>query len=139
MHFEHAATVPPLRHRVEDIPMVVSQVLAKISTARQLRVSPAAMRVICRFSWPRNIHQLEEALRAARGKRPVGELQPEDLPGYCHQAARRQLTGLEAIERDAIVKALHDANGNRVQAAAALGIARSSLYRKLKAFGIETI
>ena len=139
VHFDHATTLPPLRHRTEDIPIVVTQVLAKLSPLRERRVSPAAMRVICGYSWPRNIHQLEEALRAAIGKRPVGELQPEDLPGYCHNSARRQLTGLEAVERDAIVQALHDADGNRVQAAAALGIARSSLYRKLRTFGIETI
>ncbi|HEY0619198.1 MAG TPA: helix-turn-helix domain-containing protein [Kribbella sp.] len=139
VHFEHSVTVPPLRHRTEDIPMVVAQVLRKLSALRERRVSPAAMRVICGYSWPGNIRQLEEALRAALGKRPVGEVRPEDLPGYCHQSARRQLTGLEAIERDAIVQALHDADGNRVQAAAALGIARSSLYRKLRTFGIETI
>jgi transcriptional regulator of acetoin/glycerol metabolism len=139
VHFEQAVTMPPLRHRTDDIPTVVSQVLARLSHSRQTRVSPAAMRVICRYSWPRNIHQLEEALRAALTKRPVGDLQPEDLPGYCHNSARRQLTGLESIERDAIVKALHDAGGNRVQAAAALGIARSSLYRKLNSFGISTI
>jgi transcriptional regulator of acetoin/glycerol metabolism len=139
VHFEHSVTVPPLRHRTEDIPMVVAQVLRKLSALRERRVSPAAMRVICGYSWPGNIRQLEEALRAALGKRPAGEVRPEDLPGYCHQSARRQLTGLEAIERDAIVRALHDADGNRVQAAAALGIARSSLYRKLRTFGIETI
>jgi transcriptional regulator of acetoin/glycerol metabolism len=139
VHFEHSVTVPPLRHRTEDIPMVVAQVLRKLSALRERRVSPAAMRVICGYSWPGNIRQLEEALRAALGRRPVGEVRPEDLPGYCHQSARRQLTGLEAIERDAIVRALHDADGNRVQAAAALGIARSSLYRKLRTFGIETI
>jgi transcriptional regulator of acetoin/glycerol metabolism len=139
VHFQQAVTVPPLRHRLDDIPTVVRQVLAKVCGSRGRRAGPAAMRVICRYSWPRNIHQLEEALRAALAKRPVGDLQPEDLPGYCHNAARRQLTGLESIERDAIVKALHDAGGNRVQAAAALGIARSSLYRKLESFGISTI
>jgi transcriptional regulator of acetoin/glycerol metabolism len=46
---------------------------------------------------------------------------------------------MEAVERDAIVNALREASGNRVQAAATLGIARSSLYRKLKSFGISTI
>ncbi|MGP4049728.1 sigma-54-dependent Fis family transcriptional regulator [Streptomyces sp. 2A115] len=138
-HFQQAATVPPLRHRTEDIPAVVVQVLNKISAKRDTRVSPAALRVICHYSWPHNITQLEDALSAALVRRPVGEIQPQDLPGYCHNAARRQLTGMEAIERDAIIKALHDANGNRVQAAAALGIARSSLYRKLKSFGVTTI
>ena len=139
VHFQQAVTVPPLRYRVEDIDTVVNQVLNEISQRRNTRVGPAAMRVICRYTWPRNITQLEEALAAALLRRPVGDIQPEDLPGYCHDSAQRQLTGMEAIERDAIVKALRDADGNRVQAAATLGIARSSLYRKLKSFGITTI
>jgi len=139
VHFQQAVTMPPLRHRTEDIATVVAHVLNKISNGRPTRVGPAAMRVICRYTWPRNITQLEEALAAALLRRPVGDIQPEDLPGYCHDSARRQLTGMEALERDAIVKALRDANGNRVQAAATLGIARSSLYRKLKSFGITTI
>jgi transcriptional regulator of acetoin/glycerol metabolism len=139
VHFQEAVTVPPLRHRNEDIPAVVGEVLSKVAAGRRARVGPAALRVICRYSWPRNITQLEEALAAALLRRPVGDIQPEDLPGYCHDSARRQLTGLEALERDAIVKALRDSGGNRVQAAATLGIARSSLYRKLKSFGISTI
>ncbi|MDQ1733681.1 MAG: sigma-54 dependent transcriptional regulator, acetoin dehydrogenase operon transcriptional, partial [Pseudonocardiales bacterium] len=118
---------------------IVPRVLAKLSPRRDRKLSPAAMRVIARYSWPRNIAQLEEALRAALSKRPVGDIQPEDLPGYCHNSSRRQLSGLESIERDAIVKALHDARGNRVQAAQTLGIARSSLYRKLRSYGIGTI
>jgi len=139
VHFQQALTVPPLRHRTEDMAAVVSQVLTQISHGRPTRVGPAAMRVIARYSWPRNITQLEEALAAALLRRPVGDIQPEDLPGYCLDSARRQLTGMEALERDAIVNALRDAGGNRVQAAATLGIARSSLYRKLKSFGISTI
>ena len=139
VHFQQAVTVPPLRHRTEDMATVVSQVLNQISRGRPTRVGPAAMRVIARYSWPRNITQLEEALEAALLRRPVGDIQPEDLPGYCNDSARRQLTGMEALERDAIVNALRDAGGNRVQAAATLGIARSSLYRKLKSFGISTI
>jgi transcriptional regulator of acetoin/glycerol metabolism len=139
VHFQCAVTVPPLRHRTEDLPLVVSRVLAHVADRRGVTLSPAAMRVVARYSWPRNVSQLEEAIRSALLKRPVGELQPEDLPGYCHNTARRQLAGIEAVERDAIVKALHDAGGNRLQAAAALGIARSSLYRKLKSYGITAI
>jgi transcriptional regulator of acetoin/glycerol metabolism len=138
VHFQQAVTVPPLRHRTDDLAILAPRVLAKL-TPQERRLTSAAMRVIVRYSWPRNIRQLEEALRAALTKRPVGDIQPDDLPGYCHNTARRQLSGLESVERDAIVKALHDAAGNRVQAAQALGIARSSLYRKLRSFGIETI
>jgi len=138
-HFKRAVTVPPLRHRTEDIPGVVGRVLGKISQRRTIQVAPAALRVLSRYSWPGNITQLEQTLTAALAKRPVGAIQPDDLPGFCHDSARRQLTGMEAVERDAIVKALRDADGNRVQAAVTLGIARSSLYRKLRSFGIATI
>jgi len=139
VHFQQAVTVPPLRHRIEDLPAIVAHVLHGAAERRGVQISPAAMRVIARYSWPRNISQLEEALRSALLKRPVGELQSEDLPGYCHNTARRQLSGMESVERDAIIKALHDADGNRVKAAEALGIARSSLYRKLKSYGISAI
>ena len=138
-HFQQAVTVPPLRHRTEDLPAVVARILAKISPGRRTTVGPSAMRLISRYSWPRNISQLEEALAAALVRRPVGVILPEDLPGYCNDSARRRLSGIEALERDAIVAALRDADGNRVQAAATLGIARSSLYRKLKCYGITTI
>jgi transcriptional regulator of acetoin/glycerol metabolism len=139
VHFQEAVTVPPLRHRTEDLSDVVSRVLSNVADRRGVTISPAASRVIARYTWPRNISQLEQALRSALLKRPVGEIRPEDLPGYCHNTPRRQLSGMESVERDAIVKALHDAHGNRVQAAAALGIARSSLYRKLKTYGISAI
>jgi len=139
VHFQQAVTVPPLRHRIEDLPAIVAHVLRGVAARRGVQISPAAMRVIARYSWPRNISQLEEALRSALLKRPVGELQSEDLPGYCHNTARRQLSGMESVERDAIIQALHDADGNRVKAAEALGIARSSLYRKLKSYGISAI
>ena len=95
------------------------------------------MRTMARYTWPGNLRQLDDALRTALGHRPVGEIKPEDLPGYCCQVSGRPLSALESIERDAILLALRDAGGNRVQAAATLGIARSSLYRKLKTFGID--
>ncbi|TFD75259.1 GAF domain-containing protein [Cryobacterium sp. Sr8] len=136
-HFARAVTVAPLRHRIEDLPLLVAHVIANVTGGRRAAVSPAAMRVISRYPWPRNIRELEEALAVALLKRPVGEIQPEDLPGYCHSGASRLLSVLESGERDMIVAALHDAEGNRVRAAAALGIARSSLYRKLKSFGID--
>lgn len=136
-HFAKAVTVAPLRHRIEDLPLLVTHVIANVTGGRPATVSPAAMRVISRYPWPRNIRQLEEALTMALLTRPVGEIQAEDLPGYCHSGASRLLSVLESGERDMIVAALHEAEGNRVHAAAALGIARSSLYRKLKSFGID--
>jgi len=134
--FDASVTVAPLRHRLDDLPQIATRVLANLTGPRGVTIGAGAMRVLCRYTWPRNIRQLEEALESALVKRPVGEIQAEDLPGYCHSGARRLLSPMEAGERDLIVNALHEADGNRVLTAQALGIARSSLYRKLKSFGI---
>lgn len=136
-HFETSVTVAPLRHRIEDLPDIVTRVLARRAGLRPATVSAGAMRVISRYPWPGNIRQLEEALDTALRTRPVGAIQAEDLPAYCHGGAPRLLSALEAGERDLIVGALHKADGNRMRAAESLGIARSSLYRKLKSFGIR--
>lgn len=135
-HFEVSVTVAPLRYRLDDLPDIVARVFARRTGLRPVVVSAGAMRVITRYPWPGNIRQLEQALDSAMLTRPVGAIQAEDLPAFCHGSAPRLLSALEAGERDLIVGALHKAEGNRMRAAKALGIARSSLYRKLKTFGI---
>lgn len=134
--FDDSVTLAPLRLRVGDIPLVVRRVLERVTGRRYLAVSAASMRVLKSYDWPGNIPQVEEAMKFAVRNRPVGEIQPSDLPGYCHTDDHRQLSALETSERDIIISALQDAAGNRVHAATALGISRSSLYRKLKSFGI---
>jgi transcriptional regulator of acetoin/glycerol metabolism len=135
-HFEVAITVPPLRCRTDDLPAITTALLRGIAPGRKVRLSPNAQRLISRYSWPRNISQLREALVHAVRRRPVGEIQDSDLPGYCRTVSRHALTPLETAERDAIVAALQEANGNRMAAATHLGMSRSSLYRKLKTYGI---
>jgi transcriptional regulator of acetoin/glycerol metabolism len=131
-------TVPPLRQRTADLSTVTSRVLAELAPHREARVSVGAMRLIERYIWPRNVLQLEEALASALKKRPVGSIEENDLP-YCHTTARRTLSPLEQADRDAVIAALKEAGGNRVHAAKTLGLARSSLYRRLKQYGITTV
>ncbi len=135
-YFDIAVTVPPLRLRSEDIGEVTRALLRNLAPQRRVRLSPDAERVVAQYSWPRNISQLRDALQHALRQRPVGELQAVDLPAYCRTTTRRTLTPLEAAERDAIVAALQELGGNRVAAAAHLGMSRSSLYRKIKTYGI---
>ena len=137
-HFHTAITVPPLRYRTDDLPGITAALLRGIAPERNVRVSAAAHRLIGRYSWPGNIAQLRAALVHALRQRQIGEITDTDLPGYCQSVARRTLTQLEVIERDAIVAALRQAGGNRAAAATQLGMSRSSLYRKLKTYGITT-
>jgi transcriptional regulator of acetoin/glycerol metabolism len=134
--FEQAVTLPPLRFRTDDLPLVVARIVSELAPSRRVRLHPEASRLICRYAWPRNITQLREALRAALLKRPVGEIQLEDLPGWCRTAGTRTLTPLETAERDSIVTALQRCGGNRMHTAESLGMARSSLYRKIKTYAI---
>ncbi|MEB3034655.1 sigma-54-dependent Fis family transcriptional regulator [[Mycobacterium] nativiensis] len=135
-HFDTTITVPPLRYRTDDLPAVTAELLREIAPEHRVGLSPAAQRLISRYSWPGNLAQLREALVHALHRRPVGEIRESDLPGYCQTTSRRTLTPIETAERDAIVAALRDVNGNRVAAAMQLGMSRSSLYRKLKTYGI---
>jgi transcriptional regulator of acetoin/glycerol metabolism len=90
------------------------------------------------MSWPGNAEQLHRVLAEVVQRRRTGSIEPEDLPPEVHAVSRRVLSHLEAIERDAIVKSLADAGGNKVQAARSLGMSRATIYRKIHDFGIVT-
>lgn len=135
-HFDVSVTLPPLRHRTMDLDQLVADLLREIAPNRRTRVSPKASRLLAAYSWPGNLTQLREAIQSALLKRPVGEIQADDLPNFCRSASTRILTKLETAERDAIVQALTESDGNRRQAAISLGMSRSSLYRKLKHYAI---
>ena len=88
--------------------------------------------------WPGNVRELENVLRLALQRRHVGDLRIEDLPAEVRPAAARNAaTALQRLEAEAIVEALAAADGNKRRAAQALGVSRSTLYRKLRAYGIE--
>jgi sigma-54 dependent transcriptional regulator, acetoin dehydrogenase operon transcriptional activator AcoR len=130
-------TVPPLRHRVDDVRDLVPALLERHGNPRRAGCTPEALQTLLRCKWPRNVAQLEEALRSALARRGSGPIRLEDLPADCHAVTRRVLTRWEWIERDAIVSALIEAEGNRARAAARLGISRATIYRKIGAFGIH--
>jgi hypothetical protein len=134
--FRASAMVPPLRHRGADLATLVAGLLADLAPHRDVRLSPEALRLLGSYRWPGNVGQLRDALAAALTRRPVGVIQVPDLPAFCQSSPRSALRPVDEIERDAIVTALRDANGNRVAAATALGLARSTLYRKIRQYGI---
>jgi hypothetical protein len=135
--FQASATVPPLRHRSADVPALVRALLAELAPHREIRMDGEAMRLVVRYCWPGNVRQLRDALASALRMRPVGGIQARDLPTYCSSVPRSTLRAVDEAERDAIVTALRAAGGNKVVAATALGLARSTLYRKIRQYGIS--
>jgi transcriptional regulator of acetoin/glycerol metabolism len=129
-------TVPPLRHRTADLPGLARGLLDELAPHRDVRLSAEAVRLLSRYRWPGNVRELREVLAAAVARRPVGVIEVQDLPAHCQSTPRSALRPVDEIERDAIVSALRTAAGNRKAAAAALGIARSTMYRKIRQYGI---
>ncbi|HEY0806406.1 MAG TPA: helix-turn-helix domain-containing protein, partial [Pseudonocardiaceae bacterium] len=134
--FPRTVRVPPLRRHAEDVRELVPLFLSKLRHGGQLTCSPAAMHLLMRASWQGNVAQLHQVLRRVARQRRTGSIQPSDLPAEFRTVTRRPLNRLESMERDAIVRSLEDAKGNKVRAAQFLGTSRATLYRKIHEYGI---
>ena len=135
--FPSTVVVPPLRHHIEDVPDLVTHLLARIAHGNALTVSPEAMRVLTHNRWPGNVDQLVSVLRKIAARRRTGVVEPRDLPPECWSATKRVLSRLESLECDAIVEALLDAAGSKGEAARRLSVSRATIYRKIRDYGIS--
>ena len=139
-------TIPPLRHRLEDIPLLVDFFIHRFnrSLGKQVRaVDDAVMGLFMQHHWPGNVRELERTLEHAFVfvKGPL--IQPHHLPAPDEfspvkgfgMPEERALTSKHA--REAIVNALTQTDGTRADAARLLGISRTSLWRRMKAFKIS--
>lgn len=131
-------TVPPLRDRHEDIAPTAAAILDKHRGDRPLRFSSAALRCLMRAPWPGNLRQLDATIRGIISTCIGPEITPDALPAELQGNSRkRQLSALEELELGAILQALKEHQGNKVAAAQAIGISRSTLYRKLQAYRLD--
>lgn len=128
-------SVPSLRERAEDIPDLVRAVLERRSC--ELRFHPSALAALGNKAFPENVRTLERVVLGVAAKRRVGDVLVGDLPPLGETEGPSHLTAMERAERDAIVKALRENDGNKAAAAAALGISRPTLYRKMGVYKIN--
>ncbi|OLT06535.1 hypothetical protein BJF90_15695 [Pseudonocardia sp. CNS-004] len=135
--FPHLLELPPLADRVEDIAPIAEKIARGDKGDAAVRIDAAAMRRLTGVDWRANVRQLEQAVRAARSACPGSVVRVEDLPELCFlPRSKTNLTRLQRHERDMIIATLAAEGGNKKAAAASLGISRSTLYRKLVAFGL---
>ncbi|MGA2655911.1 MAG: sigma-54 dependent transcriptional regulator [Verrucomicrobiota bacterium] len=143
--------LPPLRERLEDIPLLAQAFLRQFATENEKPVNgftAEALELLLRYAWPGNVRELRTAIERGvvlcRGDR----ITARDLPPALREAgaggpahtqplpARTDLTVKEA-EKELIVRALKQADGNRTLAAAKLGMSRRTLHRKFHAYHLE--
>ncbi|HEX4169870.1 MAG TPA: sigma-54 dependent transcriptional regulator [Bryobacteraceae bacterium] len=146
----------PLRERREDIPLLVEHFLARHGNAH--RMAEETMSALLNYEWPGNIRELEHTVQRMVAMNSGPWLSPGDLPttlvnkklesgefsensllplaGNLNRLEPRGIEPLADVERRAILSALEYTKGDRTLAATMLGIGRTTLYRKLKEYGL---
>ena len=137
-------SVPPLRARPSDIPLLVDHFVQRENLP--VRFSPDALDVLTAYRWPGNVRQLRNVVLrlgiSASGQTVGGEQAAAALPHDGEASSAPVSTGLpapstmEAAERQAILDALEACGYRQGQAAQRLGVGRTTLYRKMKKYGI---
>jgi two-component system nitrogen regulation response regulator NtrX len=141
--------VPALRERTEDIPVLARHFLEEFSRAynrRPREFSPAVLEILQRYPWPGNVRELKNLVERLVIVCPQSRIEPRHLPpelfrplphsGSDVGSATTLQQAREAYEREFILRRLEEHRWNVSRAAAALGLERSHLYRKMKALGI---
>jgi two-component system, NtrC family, nitrogen regulation response regulator NtrX len=139
--------VPPLRDRVKDIPTLANHFLQEFSVAygKKIReLSDASMDVLLRYPWPGNVRELRNLVERLVIVCPQARIEPHHLPPELfrgaaespHQPYNTLHEARSAYEREFILRKLQEHRWNMTQTAAALGLERSHLYRKMKSLGI---
>jgi len=149
-----ALHVPPLRERPEDISGVIDYFLGVYRqrfNRPELDLSPAARRRLADYAWPGNVRELRNCLERAAALSTGEVIEADQMLGAGRQGPgseeRKQSaaalpalssTTLEELEREHILRVLHESEGNRERAAAILGISSRTLYRKLREYETHT-
>ncbi|MEU9185781.1 helix-turn-helix domain-containing protein [Streptomyces sp. NPDC048484] len=132
-----SVTLPALRERPEDIRELLPRLAPRPAPGEPpLTWTLDALHALERHPWPGNVTELAHVVRAlAKRRRTTGPVRRAELPDPVREGpAERPLSPMEHAERTAILEALRSHGGNKARAAAALGIARATLYRKLRGY-----
>lgn len=136
--------VPPLRDRRADIPFLVKRFLddACENSDKRSWFEADASKLLAEFDWPGNVRQLQSLVRRLVAMESAGAIsavvvQRELAQNQCGES-EEEITELDAVERQHIMKVLKQADGNKTKAAEILGIQRRTLYKKLARMESET-
>jgi two-component system response regulator AtoC len=143
-------SLPPLRERRSDIPILAHWFLERLAPGRGIQVSGEAMKTLLAHDWPGNVRELENCLERAVALTDRRVLERDDLPASImrmesqstpqlhamQETSSFTTTDLEDIERATIARVFLQVNGDKARAGKMLGISRATLYRKLKRYHI---
>ncbi|MHC4605435.1 MAG: sigma-54-dependent transcriptional regulator [Planctomycetota bacterium] len=138
--------LPPLRERLDDLPLLVDHFIKDLSRVHRRTVkgiTPAAMEVLNRYSWPGHVRELRNCIESMIVMSKKDRLDADDIPAHILRPAAPagvraddDSVNLEEAEKELIRQALATNRGNREKAAKQLGIGERTLYRKIKKYGL---
>ena len=128
-------TLPPLRHRIEDLGTLVAAALSRHAPAAHLGLSPAAAWAMCRDRWPLNIRELDQALAAASAVATGARITLDHLPEQV--ASRAPAAAVEVARREELITLLRTHRGNLAAVARALDTSRAQIHRLLRRFDLD--
>lgn len=132
--------LPPLRDRREDLPLLCEQFLREFAPGSPKHLSPEALNKLQDHEYPGNIRELRNVLLRAAILAKGDTLKPEDIlfpQDYAAGGRGAALQTLEEMERRLVLKALTAAAWNKAKAAETLGVAKSTLFAKIKLYDLE--
>jgi len=139
--------LPPLRERIEDIPLLADAFFQKIrlKTNKEFTaISRETMAVLMNYSWPGNVRELKSAFEYACVTCQGGTIQPEHLPAdiltgkKISGAAKRAPVNREQIKKMELIETLENTGGNQSAAAKLLGVTRVTIWNRMKRYGISS-
>jgi len=136
-------TIPPLRERREDIPLLTEYFLGKFARSMNkpiTRIAPASVDLLFNYDWPGNVRELQNAIERAVLLCKTGEIEPMDLPLRVSDARTAPVgKSLAEVEQLHIKRVLDESGWNVYRAARLLGIDRVTLYNKIKKYGFKRV
>lgn len=128
--------LPSLREMQAQVPRLAAEILGELPPPRATGFSSEALQLLMRWSWPGNIAELRRTVEQVARRAAGRTVRVGDLPVRMQRVPPRGFSPIESAERELIVAALRRTDGNRTKAAEELGIGRTTLYRKLRVYGI---
>ncbi|WP_106848801.1 sigma-54-dependent Fis family transcriptional regulator [Blastococcus sp. Marseille-P5729] len=139
--FDRRVAISPLTLRDDEIEDLANEILAERARPGRgaQRIQPAVLQALRARSWPGNVRELRSVIESAAARALGGDIALQHLPtGYRQPPTAKVHSVLERAELDALLTVLAECRGNKALAARRLGVARSTLYRKVREFGIDT-
>jgi DNA-binding NtrC family response regulator len=141
--------IPALRERRQDIPLLIGHFLERMTRTSGLEkvLSDDALKAMLAYDWPGNVRELENCLERSYAftsgptiqvpdlPREIANLAPE--PSHTNGNGQLKIIPMAELEKQTILRAITDLNGDKLQAARLLGIGKTTLYRKLKDYATE--